>query len=178
VLYDVAEGRGLAVRKSVFFNGHIPSDGLLTAFPHLGMLGGESLDEVFDPAGHIHVALADTLSGPVESVPVPVVISADREPPLGIISGAVEAQDGEQPGGQAVVVQERVDASDYYCPNDFKAETGAVVEYHNAQQYHESLNDVMPAAVGISSSGAVETNQNPEDDTTEESLPKYLAETR
>jgi hypothetical protein len=38
-----------------------------------------------------------------------------------------------------------VDTSEYYCPNDLKAETGALVEYHNDQQYHESLNDVMPA---------------------------------
>ncbi len=35
----------------------------------------------------------------------------------------------------------------YYSPDDLKAEIEAFVEYYNYQQYHESLNNVIPADV-------------------------------
>jgi len=91
VLQDVAEGLGLAVRKSVRFDEHVPTNSLLAALPHLGKLGGQPLDEVFQPTGQVHSALADTLDGPVEGGPVPIVILANREQSFEIISGPVKA---------------------------------------------------------------------------------------
>ena len=55
------------------------------------------------------MAFSDTLNRAIEGASVSVVILADREQTLEIISGSVEAQRREQLRGTAVSVQERMD---------------------------------------------------------------------
>ena len=76
----------------MLFYQHVPSDGLLATGSDFGKLGGQALNEVFDPAGHVHVAFAYALDCPVECGPVPVVIFTEREQPLEIVSGPVKTK--------------------------------------------------------------------------------------
>lgn len=85
MLQNVSKGLGLAIRKVVRLDEHISAYDLLPALPDLGKLSGQPLDEVFQPVGHVHSAVADALDGPVE------------------------AEGGKQPGRPAVAVQEWVD---------------------------------------------------------------------
>ena len=51
--------QGLAVGQVMSFGNHIPADGLFTAVFHFSELGAQTFDKVFQPAGHIHIGLAD-----------------------------------------------------------------------------------------------------------------------
>jgi hypothetical protein len=66
----------------LLFNEHVSSDGLLPALPDLDKLGGQALDKVLKPTGHIHAAFPDVLNCSVEGPSIPIVKFADREHPL------------------------------------------------------------------------------------------------
>lgn len=47
---DEVEALGLAARKPVCFDEHVPADGLFTVFPELGKPVRHPLNETFEPA--------------------------------------------------------------------------------------------------------------------------------
>ncbi len=62
------------------------------SLPDFHQVDGQSGHEVLEPSGHIHVALPDALDRPVEAGPVPVVVFADGEQALEVLTRAVQAQ--------------------------------------------------------------------------------------
>ena len=64
VLRNVSECLGLAIRKARFLDERIPVHGPLPALSDFGKLGGQSLDELFHPAGHVRAALTDAPAPP------------------------------------------------------------------------------------------------------------------
>lgn len=60
MLKDVSEGLGLTIRKAMFLDEQVPADRLLPSFSDLGKLGGQPLNEVFQPSG-MSIPLSRTL---------------------------------------------------------------------------------------------------------------------
>jgi 4-carboxymuconolactone decarboxylase len=55
VFQNVAKGFGLAVRKPMLLDQHVPSDGLLTSLSDFGKLGSQPLDKILQPAGQVPI---------------------------------------------------------------------------------------------------------------------------
>jgi len=92
VFENVHQGLCLAGGEIVLVDEHVASDHPLPPLPDLHQLGSQSGHEVHQPPGHVHVALPDTLDRPIEGDPVPVVVLADGEQPLEVVTRAVQAQ--------------------------------------------------------------------------------------
>jgi hypothetical protein len=55
----------------MFLYKNMPADGHLSSFFNLVKLGAQSINKIFQPAGHIHIGFADALDGLVKSWPSP-----------------------------------------------------------------------------------------------------------
>ena len=97
VLDEMAECLGLPLVQSVLLHKHIPADDLLAALAHLDHLGFQAADEVIEPTGHIHAVISHALDRLVKCRPVAIVVFADGEQPLEVVSSLVETEGGEQP---------------------------------------------------------------------------------
>lgn len=77
---------------------------LFSTLSHLGTLGAEAFNKILQPAGHVHAVFTDALDGPVEGRTVPVLEFTDREQPLEVVSGLMEAKGEEKAERPGVVV--------------------------------------------------------------------------
>jgi hypothetical protein len=96
VLQDVLDGLCLSIRKTVLLDQDIALYGQLPTLFDFGQLGGQALDKILQPSGHVQIAFANALNRPIERTSIPVVILADCKQTLEVVPGPIEIQCREQ----------------------------------------------------------------------------------
>ena len=92
ILKHVPKSFALPFIQDVFLHQYIPANNLFTTLLDLYHLGFEAGYEVVEPAGHVHAVFTDALDLIVKGWSITVIVFADGEKPLEVITGPVEEE--------------------------------------------------------------------------------------